>query len=180
MASLLMSILQAVPSPRNGAGDIVESSGSLNALLLLNLIRRERPEFYERAMELLWSRMWSKEQPALRTSHFFAVCRQLGFEFRECDDIVSRIQIQSNADDLMKRTKRAALAGVFDTPWLEVKCETGQSLGFSGIFSIPLVDFLLSRPDVFVEWSLLEETDETPTDAYPVQTSFTKNCSSNN
>uniref|UniRef100_A0A0M3HPF1 DSBA domain-containing protein n=1 Tax=Ascaris lumbricoides TaxID=6252 RepID=A0A0M3HPF1_ASCLU len=40
------------------------------------------------------------------------LCREIGFEFRDCDDLVSRIQLQSNANDVMQTTKCAAEEGV--------------------------------------------------------------------
>uniref|UniRef100_A0A915BX42 DSBA-like thioredoxin domain-containing protein n=1 Tax=Parascaris univalens TaxID=6257 RepID=A0A915BX42_PARUN len=94
-------------------GEFLEGAGSGNALLLLNLIRRERPAFYERAMEKTWTRIWSQNKPTHRAPHFFALCREIGFEFRDCDDLVSRIQLQSNANDVMQATKCAAEAGVY-------------------------------------------------------------------
>uniref|UniRef100_A0A915BVA3 DSBA-like thioredoxin domain-containing protein n=3 Tax=Parascaris univalens TaxID=6257 RepID=A0A915BVA3_PARUN len=151
-------------------GEFLEGAGSGNALLLLNLIRRERPAFYERAMEKTWTRIWSQNKPTHRAPHFFALCREIGFEFRDCDDLVSRIQLQSNANDVMQATKCAAEAGVFDTPWLRVKCGTCSSLGFHGVFSLNLVDFVLSRRDVFEKWAALEEMHETPVDGIYMQT----------
>lgn len=146
-----------IKCPRD-LGDIIESNDAVNALLLLNLIRNERPHLYEDAMQAVWERVWSRDELKLQTAHLFKMCRDIGLEFRECDDIISRIQIQSNVQNLMQATKEAALSGVFNTPWLVIRSTNGQSIGFSGIFSIPVIDFMLTdRSDLFSKWAVLDE-----------------------
>ncbi|VDK44561.1 unnamed protein product [Anisakis simplex] len=149
-----------IKCPRD-LSDIIESNDAVNALLLLNLIRNERPHLYEDAMQAVWERVWSRDELKLQTAHLFKMCRDIGLEFRECDDIISRIQIQSNVQNLMQATKEAALSGVlsvFNTPWLVIRSTNGQSIGFSGIFSIPVIDFMLTdRSDLFSKWAVLDE-----------------------
>ncbi|VDN55479.1 unnamed protein product [Dracunculus medinensis] len=121
--------------------ELLSDCDSFRVQLLLNLIRIERPELMEKAMEITWS---------------------LGLEFRQADDLISRIEQHSNRKDLRNASIRALAAGALLTPFTYLTNGENLNYGFSGIVLLQYLNFIINCSELFgnVASSSQQETTE--------------------
>ncbi|MFH4976721.1 hypothetical protein AB6A40_003430 [Gnathostoma spinigerum] len=140
------------------------SHKSVRPLLFLLVVREKFPSLFERVAEIMWSRIWSYDLPMFRTPFFFKVCREVGLQFRETDELISGIELRSNVNKLESSTGRAISFGAFDTPWILVTDDTGRSLSVHNIFHLHKIYSIIENRELFDEWKVdLEERNRVTT-----------------
>uniref|UniRef100_A0AC34Q884 DSBA-like thioredoxin domain-containing protein n=1 Tax=Panagrolaimus sp. JU765 TaxID=591449 RepID=A0AC34Q884_9BILA len=85
---------------------------SVSALLFLNGTKRTNEKLFKMFRERFFDDIWLKNEKLNKVSKFFRVGRELGLEFREMDDLISKLESIQNVKPLLDKTNQLILEDV--------------------------------------------------------------------
>uniref|UniRef100_A0A1I8AVS4 DSBA domain-containing protein n=1 Tax=Steinernema glaseri TaxID=37863 RepID=A0A1I8AVS4_9BILA len=89
------------------------------ATLFITAINRNYPHLAYPVVNELFSRFWLDDLDIGTAPSFLTISRNVGLEFRDSDNLVSRLEERSNVDAMNKCLQESLDAQQSDTPWLE-------------------------------------------------------------
>lgn len=120
------------------------------AFLLLNLVRRTRPEFYESMMERMFHVIWHEAGKFENTSHLFRLGREIGIQFGDMDKLIMSVGAYENYVDMGKRHMHLLMQErITSVPWLRIDSISPNEqklMGFGEIMQLELMDELMAQP----------------------------------
>ncbi|XGW10739.1 hypothetical protein V3C99_012335 [Haemonchus contortus] len=132
--------------------EMIEHENSDNAMKLLLIIQKERPEKLEIASREFWKRIWSDGEPISRRSDFEKVLA--ASEIENPSKYIDRIDSSSAMTLLFQNTKAALDTGAFGAPWIIVN-KDGEEHAFFGSDRLHLIAQLIGEKftDGLVQYS---------------------------
>ncbi|KAH7720843.1 glutathione S-transferase kappa 1 isoform 5 [Aphelenchoides avenae] len=145
----IVSVFEASVVQRSLQDDTLEQRRTKASLLLLQHLKTELPECYEKFMVAFWRQVWHGSGNVIRTTQYLKIAREIGVPFSVIDRVVMNTEKWDNIVELVNTTRQIREEGAFGCPWFTAVFDDPDfTYPFGDILRLETLETLLSDKEL--------------------------------